>query len=292
MPGLTEELPITFGGGAGDLVGVLHRPSPAPRVGVVVVVGGPQYRVGSHRQFVLLARELAAHGIAALRFDCTGMGDSDGEFPGFERIESDIAAAVGALVTQVPSVERIVLWGLCDAASAIAFSAHSDPRIAGVVLLNPWVRTEAGAARAYLKHYYLQRLVDPTFLHKVARGQFDAPGALRSLASMSARAIGIRSDGGKPEVGEAVPSGDLAERMAIGLQNYRGPVLLIISGRDLTAKEFVDAARGSKRWRRLFQQLRILQRDLPEADHTFSRRTWRDQIAAWTLDWMKDRIAR
>ena len=51
-------------------------------IGVVIVVGGPQYRVGSHRQFVTLARALAASGVPALRFDYRGMVSSAiGLFP-------------------------------------------------------------------------------------------------------------------------------------------------------------------------------------------------------------------
>ncbi|KAB8057318.1 hydrolase 1, exosortase A system-associated, partial [Janthinobacterium violaceinigrum] len=58
------------------LVGILSLPAaPGPR-GVLIVTGGPQYRVGSHRQFVLLARALAAQGVPVLRFDLRGMGDS------------------------------------------------------------------------------------------------------------------------------------------------------------------------------------------------------------------------
>jgi alpha/beta superfamily hydrolase len=45
---------------------------------VLVIVGGPQYRAGSHRQFTLLARSLAEQGFAVLRFDYRGMGDSTG----------------------------------------------------------------------------------------------------------------------------------------------------------------------------------------------------------------------
>ena len=51
------------------LLGVLARPAEPSAVGVVIVVGGPQYRVGSHRHFVLLARRLATAGHPTLRFD-------------------------------------------------------------------------------------------------------------------------------------------------------------------------------------------------------------------------------
>ena len=66
-------------------------------VGVVIVVGGPQYRVGSHRQFALLARALARAGIPTLRFDYRGIGDSEGDPRTFESIGSDLTCAVDAL---------------------------------------------------------------------------------------------------------------------------------------------------------------------------------------------------
>ena len=47
-----------------ELVGIVAEPeAPLGDLGVFVVVGGPQYRVGSHRQFVLLARHLAGLGV-------------------------------------------------------------------------------------------------------------------------------------------------------------------------------------------------------------------------------------
>ena len=61
-----------------SLYGILSVPKVKPRAAVIIVVGGPQYRVGSHRQFVLLARSLAEQGILALRFDYTGMGYKPG----------------------------------------------------------------------------------------------------------------------------------------------------------------------------------------------------------------------
>ena len=82
-----------------DLVAVLSAPSAAPSgVGVVVIVGGPQYRVGSHRQFVELARALVRAGHHVLRYDCRGMGDSDGAMQGFEASVPDVGAAIDALL--------------------------------------------------------------------------------------------------------------------------------------------------------------------------------------------------
>jgi uncharacterized protein len=273
------ELPIAFDCDGATLVGVLHLPSPSPDTGVVIVVGGPQYRVGSHRQFLLLARRLAAGGIAALRFDCRGMGDSDGEFPGFEAIDADIAAAVDALASRVPTITRFVLWGLCDAASAIAFYARRDKRVAGIVMLNPWVRSEATQARANIKHYYLQRLISPMFWRRVLRREIRPFESARSLAGDLVRATAAPAAEGGADA-------TLAERMAIALAGYPGPALLVTSGRDLTAKEFEDAARGSRRWRDFFAGGRLARHELAEADHTFSRRVWRDQVADWTREWV------
>jgi exosortase A-associated hydrolase 1 len=291
---MSDEIPMAFRCAGATLVGVLHLPAAAPSIGVVVVVGGPQYRVGSHRQFVMLARSLADQGMAVLRFDCRGMGDSDGEFPGFEHLDADIAAAVSALRGRLPSVRHVGLWGLCDAASAIAFYAHRDASVVGIVLLNPWVRTEAGAARAYLKHYYLQRLVDPAFLRKVVSGEFRLWEALRSFAGHLMQAAGRQGARPADAAGAAAPvpasAVPLVERMAEGVRRYGGAVLVVVSGRDLTAREFVDAVRGSKRWRRLVSGDRVQWHELAEADHTFSRAAWRDQVAVWTGEWIKARV--
>ena len=124
--------------------------------GVLIVVGGPQYRVGSHRQFLLLSRRLAAEGYPVMRFDYRGMGDASGAMRGFEQASADIGAAIEAFQRACPAVQRIVLWGLCDAASLalLYVDATQDDRIAGLAILNPWVRSEASLAQTHIKHYY------------------------------------------------------------------------------------------------------------------------------------------
>ncbi|MGB1108861.1 MAG: hydrolase 1, exosortase A system-associated, partial [Gammaproteobacteria bacterium] len=100
------------------LAGILHEAAPGAETGVLLVVGGPQYRVGSHRQFVLLARDVAAAGWPVLRFDYRGMGDASGEKIDFETCGDDIRAAVDEFQRRCPSIRQVVIWGLCDAASA------------------------------------------------------------------------------------------------------------------------------------------------------------------------------
>ncbi|MFP5392976.1 MAG: hydrolase 1, exosortase A system-associated, partial [Gammaproteobacteria bacterium] len=171
------------------LTGVVHLPA-APAVrGVLIVVGGPQYRAGSHRQFTLLARALAQEGIPVMRFDVRGMGDSEGEPRDFTDLQDDLRAAIDAFQAAA-AVQDVVLWGLCDGASAAMLYAAGDARVRGLALLNPWARTESGAARATLKHYYASRLLQPGLWRKIASGQFDVRTALGSLLSLlrSARA--------------------------------------------------------------------------------------------------------
>jgi uncharacterized protein len=300
------------------LYGILSVPaSPATR-GVLVVVGGPQYRAGSHRQFALMARELAAQGIPAFRFDYRGMGDSDGIMRTFESVNDDIRAAVDHFFRQVPGMREVVLWGLCDGASASLFYAGQDARVTGLVLLNPWVRTEQGEARAYLKHYYARRLFDAELWSKILHGRFDYRSAAQSILKIAGKTLrdagaaqqqaqsqehaqgqgpaepsknAGRADAvngsGRLSMAPAPSSRSLPDRMLQGLIEFRGKVLVILSGNDLTAQEFSDLSTGSKAWQRVLNASRVQKRKLADANHTFAQRDWRGQVSNWTAEWMK-----
>lgn len=292
--GTVSEQVLRFGCEGDDLIGILH--AAGGDTGVLVVVGGPQYRVGSHRQFVLLARHLAATGAPVLRFDYRGMGDSSGEARNFEAVQADIGAAIDALFDAQPQLRRVVLWGLCDAASAAVFYAAGDARVAGLVLLNPWVREAQGEARTYLKHYYLKRLLSKDFWRKLLGGGVRIGDSLKSLGRTVQQARGGSAPHGNQSASPlnspsphttssrnaAIRSGRLPDRVRDGLRAFAGPVLLIQSGDDLTAREFDEAVRADPAFARLMAEARITRVDIADANHTFARAVWRDEVASQT----------
>jgi exosortase A-associated hydrolase 1 len=251
-------------------------------VAVVVVVGGPQYRAGSHRQFVQLSRRLADAGFPTLRFDYRGMGDSTGTPRTFEECGPDIAAAIDALRANCDGVEHVVLWGLCDAASAALDYWHStrDPRVGALALLNPWVRSEATLARAHVKHYYAQRLASKEFWASLVSGGVAPVDALRGLARNVARALA------RPQGGTEQAQRSFQDRMAAGLRSFPGPVLLVLSGEDLTAKEFLEYAQSGPGWQGLLDRSGLERHDLATADHTFSNADSKSEVEAHTLSWL------
>jgi exosortase A-associated hydrolase 1 len=285
-----KELPLVFDCQGELLIGILHQASEIKlKVGVLIVVGGPQYRAGSHRQFVLLARHLADNGVPVMRFDVRGMGDSSGAPRQFHQLNDDIKAAIDNFLKECPHLHQVVIWGLCDAASAALFYAYQDARVAGLVLLNPWIFTKQGAAKTYLKYYYWQRLTSQSFWRKLFAFKFDYMESIKSLRSFIKQAKNSASNKSSEIASDIIDmESPLPIRMRESLRQFTKPVLFILSGQDLTAKEFIDVTNNDAEWQLLINSPRVNKYYFPEADHTFSTAVWRNQVADWTLNWIND----
>lgn len=282
-----RETPLVFSCQGEPLVGVLTQPQgTSSDVGAVVVVGGPQVRAGSHRQFVSLARSLATQGHAALRFDVRGMGDSGGEARDFTTLDDDIDSAIQAFTQHPSAPRRLVLVGLCDGASAalMYWQRRRDTRVAGLCVLNPWLRSDVGQARTQVKHYYVQRLLQPAFWRKLLSGGV----GLRAVGDLGHN---LRRARGAVDDGAALASESFRDTMAGGWRSFSGPLMLVLSGNDYTAKEFLDGVGREPAWRGALEKPGLTRVDLPDADHTFSKpgdkracenaiTGWLDQVAA------------
>lgn len=264
------------------LLAIVDAPEKPEPIGILIVVGGPQYRVGSHRQFLLLARSLAAAGYAAMRFDYRGMGDSTGETRNFESVGEDIKAAIDAFVARYPLIRRVVLWGLCDAASASLMYRyrHDDERLAGFCLLNPWVRSEATLARTQIKHYYGRRLLEAAFWKKLLSGQLGVAGALKGFATSLLSSRKNR----KPTVQGRLPG--FQEQMEQALVSATCPVLLVLSGDDYTAREFDEYAKASAAMSSSLAGANVTVCHVEGANHTFATAHWRQVVEMETVAWL------
>lgn len=280
MTGQVTESTFTFDCDRNSLIGIIHAPQKPARLGLLILVGGPQYRVGAHRQYVHLARHAANAGFAAMRFDYRGVGDSEGEYPGFEAVGPDIDAAVTAFMARVPDLDGVVLWGLCEGASAILLSGVDNDAVQGIVLANPWINTAETEAQAYLKHYYGRRILSAETWKRMFRGDVNPARALGSLVGLLRKALG-RSKAGGDATEKPYP-----ERMAAGFDRFRGRTFLIMSERDLVAREFEDGVARRTEWAAFRNASTVERVNIKGSDHTFSREEWRMAAAAATVDFM------
>jgi len=282
------ELPVLFDCAGERLIGVLSLPKQSTDIGVLILVGGRQYRAGSHRQFVLLSRRLASADFCCLRFDFRGMGDSTGEPQSFEAVDADIAAALAVLKIHCPHVKRVVLWGLCDAASAavLYWQRTHDPFIAGLCLVNPWLRTEASLARARVRHYYVERFFDPAFWRKLLSGRVGLGTSIREYFSQWRVARRIASAPCKKYPWGA----DFITQTLDGLRRFPGALLVVLSGRDLVAREFMDtimATQARTESQTLFAMPHHQHMEIPDADHTFAQSASREAMETAVLEWLE-----
>jgi pimeloyl-ACP methyl ester carboxylesterase len=144
------------------LVGIVTQRAdyaPEDRPVFVILNTGIIHRVGHHRMYVTLARALAEAGYQVLRFDLSGIGDSEGREDGLSLLEgvlADVGEVIDWLVT-ARQARRIILVGLCSGADHSLVYGISDARVCGLVLLDPSIpRT-----RRYYLRYVARQLVRP-----------------------------------------------------------------------------------------------------------------------------------
>ncbi|MFI5360991.1 MAG: serine aminopeptidase domain-containing protein [Elusimicrobiota bacterium] len=128
-------------GERGRLAGVVTEPANGDaKVAVVLVTAGLTPKFGPFRLYAQIARRLAGEGLLALRFDLGGIGDSGqdrADLPLKERTALEIKAAVDLLAAR-GGLDGIILGGLCSGAEDSFRYAENDPRITGVVLMDPF----------------------------------------------------------------------------------------------------------------------------------------------------------
>ena len=235
------------------LSGTLTMPQGSgPFPAVVLIAGsGPQTRdenVFGHAIFLVLADHLTRHGIAVLRYDKRGLGQSTGDYAA--ATSGDFAADADAgfhyLKTR-PEIDakRIGLIGHSEGGVIAPMVAESDPAVAFLVLMagsgvpgdqiimaqSKAIAAAAGASEAALA---AGAVIERRFLDAVmsAKDQDSAELAVREVlkgAGMSAAAIDAQAKAAASDWYRFFLSYDPAP----ALRRLRLPILAIIGAKDL-----------------------------------------------------------
>jgi pimeloyl-ACP methyl ester carboxylesterase len=234
---MIEETTHVFGS-EDRLVGVCTRLAAGnPKLGVVIVNAGVIHRIGPHRSSVKLARALAPLGVAVLRFDLSGVGDSQlstRPLPYHEQAVEDVRDALD-LMRSAFGLQRFVVFGICSGAVHACSTALADDRVVGVVLFDgyayPTWKTPIATAWAMARVLPPRQLVVKVWRQFAKRWEGEdqpdrarLPGA--SLATPSAASAG--TPGGPVDL----PSGG----SAISRMETRNPATA--GGPSLTKAQF------------------------------------------------------
>ena len=253
---------ITFACEGETLAGTLD--SAEGEIGLLLVTGGSQTRIGSHRMYERVAKTLAENRISCFRYDRRGVGDSSGIDPGYLASGPDIIAAASAFRAAAPEIRRLYGFGLCDGASALALFGD-EAGIEGLILVNPWlVETEAGAPPpAAIKDHYRRRLLSLEGWKKIVSGGVDYRKLLKGLKAVVAKP----ADTG------------LAADIALSLGRSRIRTNVILAEADATAV----AAAAELAQPRFQGRIAAIQR-LASDSHTFARPGDEQALASATAE--------
>jgi hypothetical protein len=263
---------------------VAVRTDPAQRssdTGVLLLNAGVIHRIGPHRLHVTLARQFAAMGLAALRLDLSGIGDSraiPGTLSFRDSAVADIRTAMDQFSTDC-AVHHFLLFGLCSGADNALAAAAVDLRITALILVD----APAYATRQSRRRHWLSRLPQ-------GRGLSSLPSCLLALArvgwhSLASRFAARRSVHAKHQESARKPPPQAEfESMVTALVDRGTRILFVYSdalGVRYNAKDQLFEAFPSLRER-------VDVAYFPGTNHVFTEHAQRERLVACVLDWSKD----
>ena len=268
------ERPVSF---ESDVLlrGILNVPDRA-RDAVVFVHGWSGYRCGPHRMFVNAVRRFAEEGIASLRFDLRGRGDSEGDSAAtdLDGMIADLLAAA-RFVRSEAGVERVWPLGLCSGGNVVLGAASLDKSLDGLILWSTPLfapqkpKTDRSRRRAVLVGEYAGKLFRRETWLKLFSGKLDFRGVATTIK-------------GRPKPKERDPKDSRRDVMA-DLIGYHGPALFIYGSRD-------DEAIGAPEYYAAFckeQGIDAGFHTVDGANHSYYSVAWEREVIDKTGEWLR-----
>lgn len=276
------EQQVSFACGGQVLHGILHGAAAvgsAPGQAVIMLHGWGGCRLGPHRMFVDFARNLAAQGVSALRFDFRGRGESEGDLGSacLDSMIADTRAALAFLRERLPGSPRIVLLGLCSGAE-VALGAAADPAVSRLALWSaPLVgprekRNHDPSARGFLRRLrpYLRKLASPATWRKILAGDVHVGQVRRAVAGAELPEATVRA------------RREEQARILAAFRAFRGDCLFIHGSADPGALEVQASYRDLCRLDGRTAAFHVVE----GANHNFYSLAWKGEVFRLTADWI------
>lgn len=240
----------------------------APRRAVLFLGGWSGDRQGPHRLFTLYARRLAARGIASLRIDYLGRGESDLSHSetGIRLMAANGADALELLAREsgLASADLVAICSGCKVAITIATLSR---RVRDMVLLSAEamgsLRSKGTNSRktASALLSYLRKLTRPETWKKILTGRVNTSMVGKALASHETRSAD-----------EAASE----DRTLSAFRKFRGAITFVYGGSD------PDAAPSSAAYRRFCGRHGITSafHTVPHAGHSYYGLDWTEELLA------------
>lgn len=237
------------------LRGMIHRPAGSRHAPAVVFFHGfTGDRLESHWIFVKCARALAREGVASLRFDFFGSGESEGEFRD------------ATLLTEIADAEDAVAFLRRQKGIDAARMGLAGLSLGGCIAarIAPKVHARALVLWSAVAH--------PTLLRKLARATARPLPGSKGALEYDAREISPRFLAAAHRV-----------KPVAALRRFRGPTLVIHPERDTA----VPLSHADDLFRAAGADLKATV-VIPGADHTFTSLAWEAQVIGRTVDWLRE----
>ncbi|MGI6566795.1 MAG: alpha/beta fold hydrolase [Firmicutes bacterium] len=249
------EKPVTLISQGEQMVGMLHLPEGnGPFPAVAIYHGFTGTKVEPHRIFVKMSRALAREGVAAVRFDFRGSGDSEGDFADMT-VSGEIQDAIRVLdfLQEQPQIDgdRLGILGLSMGGAVAASVAGLDRRVKCLAL---W---------AAVAVFDLFEGEEGLLRQAREQGYADIGGNVLNYS--------FYEDARKQD----------PLKLAAG---FKGPALIVHGDADPTvpvehADLYYEAVGGEKE--------KFI---VAGADHTFNRHEWEKAVIDKTADWFRSRL--
>jgi len=275
-------------GATKSLSGILTEPErpQTDRPAVLLLNAGLLHRVGPNRLHVVLARRLAEAGLPVLRFDYSGLGESEARRDEVPLEQSALAEGLEAMEFLETSgvARRFVPMGICAGAENAQRLAREDERVVGAVLIDGY----AYRTRGYHLREAARHLVSPRSWRRLVA----SPLALRRLLGHGRVAPadpGERNPGGLDYEREFPPRDACLEEMTRILA--RNVELFVIFTGGGMAEYYNHPRQFAETFPSLAGHPRLRLEFMKRADHTFTLRSHQEAVMASIGAWVTAALA-